>query len=169
MAGYPAQFEGAIFSTNFLSKSGRNFGEDYTTFARNFWKSSTRRTANIPPSHWTKERLRFSDPFRDALIPPTSSLRRSKDNPIGISNGSSRKPSKRQSWKMSPFHTLRHTAVSHMVMSGVPLATVKEILRHKDFEMTLRYAHLSSEHTRAAMNAMGASLATTSKDKTKTA
>jgi len=56
-----------------------------------------------------------------------------------------------------------------MVMSGVPLATVKEILRHKDFEMTLRYAHLSSEHTRAAMNAMGASLATTSKDKTKTA
>jgi integrase len=67
------------------------------------------------------------------------------------------------------FHTLRHTAASHMVMSGVPLATVKEILRHKDFEMTLRYAHLSSEHTRAAMNALGASLAVKSKDETKTA
>ena len=56
-----------------------------------------------------------------------------------------------------------------MVMSGVPLATVKEILRHKDYAMTLRYAHLSSEHTRAAMNALGAALTFTSKDKTKTA
>jgi integrase len=67
------------------------------------------------------------------------------------------------------FHTLRHTAASHMVMSGVPLATVKEILRHKDYAMTLRYAHLSSEHTRAAMNALGASLTVKSKDETKTA
>jgi integrase len=67
------------------------------------------------------------------------------------------------------FHTLRHTAVSHMVMSGVPLATVKEILRHKDYAMTLRYAHLSSEHTRAAMNALGASLVVKPKDKSKTA
>ena len=67
------------------------------------------------------------------------------------------------------FHTLRHTSASHMVMSGVPLATVKEILRHKDYAMTLRYAHLSSEHTKAAMNALGASLTVKSKDKTKTA
>ncbi len=66
------------------------------------------------------------------------------------------------------FHT-RHTAASHMVMSGVPLATVKEILRHKDYAMTLRYAHLSSEHTRAAMNALGASLVVKPKDKSKTA
>jgi hypothetical protein len=31
-------------------------------------------------------------------------------------------------------------------MSGVDLATVKEIMRHKTIEMTLRYAHLSPEH-----------------------
>jgi integrase len=67
------------------------------------------------------------------------------------------------------FHTLRHTAASHMVMSGVPLATVKEILRHKDYAMTLRYAHLSSEHTRAAMNALGAALTVKPKKKLKTA
>jgi integrase len=67
------------------------------------------------------------------------------------------------------FHTLRHTAASHMVMSGVPLATVKEILRHKDYAMTWRNAHLSSEHTRAAMNALGASLAVKPKGKSKTA
>jgi len=56
-----------------------------------------------------------------------------------------------------------------MVMSGVPLARVKEILRHKDYAMTLKYAHLSSEHTNAAMNALGAWLVVMPKDKTKTA
>ena len=52
-----------------------------------------------------------------------------------------------------------------MVMSGVPLATVKEILRHKDYSMTLRYAHLSAEHTRAAIKALGTSLAAVSHEK----
>jgi site-specific recombinase XerD len=56
-----------------------------------------------------------------------------------------------------------------MVMSGVPLATVKEILRHKDYAITLRYAHLSSEHTRASMNALGTSLAVKPNGKSKTA
>jgi len=65
---------------------------------------------------------------------------------------------KRSKLKDVNFHTLRHTAASHMVMSGVPLATVKEILRHKDYAMTLRYAHLSAEHTRAAIKALGVSL-----------
>jgi integrase len=36
------------------------------------------------------------------------------------------------------FHTLRHTTASHLVMSGVDLVTVKEIMRHKSIEMTLR-------------------------------
>jgi len=45
------------------------------------------------------------------------------------------------------FHDLRHTAASYLVMAGVGLATVKEILGHKTIEMTLRYSHLSPEHT----------------------
>lgn len=44
------------------------------------------------------------------------------------------------------FHTLRHTAASYLVMAGVDLATVREILRHKSFSMTLRYSHLSAGH-----------------------
>jgi integrase len=53
------------------------------------------------------------------------------------------------------FHTLRHTAASHMVMAGVDLATVKELLGHKTFSMTLRYSHLSSEHKANALKLLG--------------
>jgi integrase len=57
------------------------------------------------------------------------------------------------------FHTLRHSCASHLVMSGAELATVREILRHKDYKTTLRYSHLSKDHKRAAMEALGNSLA----------
>jgi integrase len=57
------------------------------------------------------------------------------------------------------FHTLRHTAASLLVMAGVDLATVREILRHKSIEMTLRYAHLSGDHKKAAVDALQSALA----------
>jgi integrase len=39
-------------------------------------------------------------------------------------------------------------------MSGVDLITVKELLGHKTISMTLRYAHLSPEHKRQAVNSL---------------
>jgi integrase len=49
------------------------------------------------------------------------------------------------------FHDLRHTAASRLVMVGVDLYTEKEILGHKTLVMTQRYAHLSPEHQRQAV------------------
>ncbi len=40
---------------------------------------------------------------------------------------------------------------SHLVMNGVDLMTVKELLGHKDIKMTMRYAHLSPDHKRIAV------------------
>jgi site-specific recombinase XerD len=49
-------------------------------------------------------------------------------------------------------HTLRHTAVSHLVQAGVDLPTVKKISGHKTTAMVERYSHQNSEHIQAAMD-----------------
>ncbi|MGH8605177.1 MAG: tyrosine-type recombinase/integrase, partial [Gammaproteobacteria bacterium] len=48
-------------------------------------------------------------------------------------------------------HTLRHTAITHLVQSGVDLPTVQRISGHKTMQMVVRYSHQSGEHIRAAM------------------
>lgn len=50
------------------------------------------------------------------------------------------------------FHDLRHTFASHLLMNGANIKDVQELLGHKTLEMTLRYAHLSAEHKKKAVN-----------------
>lgn len=48
-------------------------------------------------------------------------------------------------------HTLRHTAITHLVQSGIDLPTVQRISGHKTFAMVMRYSHANGAHIEAAM------------------
>ena len=50
------------------------------------------------------------------------------------------------------LHDLRHTFASHLLMNGASIKDVQELLGHKTMQMTLRYAHLSQEHKKKAVN-----------------
>jgi len=50
------------------------------------------------------------------------------------------------------FHDLRHTFASQLLMKGGTLKDVQELLGHKTMTMTLRYAHLTQEHKKKAVN-----------------
>jgi len=65
---------------------------------------------------------------------------------------------KRAGIKNCRFHELRHTSASHPVMNGVDLKTVQELMGHKTIDMTLRYAHLSPDHKRKAVENLGSEM-----------
>jgi integrase len=58
---------------------------------------------------------------------------------------------KRAGLRPVSWHVLRHTFASHLVMRGVPLKAVQELLGHSTIEMTMRYAHLSPDVRRNAV------------------
>lgn len=49
-------------------------------------------------------------------------------------------------------HTLRHTAITHLVQAGVDLPTVQRISGHKTLQMVSRYAHQNAAHIENAMD-----------------
>ncbi|MFC5862029.1 tyrosine-type recombinase/integrase [Acidicapsa dinghuensis] len=50
------------------------------------------------------------------------------------------------------WHCNRHTFASRLVMKGVDLRTVGELLGHRTFQMTMRYAHLAADHKHEAVS-----------------
>ena len=52
------------------------------------------------------------------------------------------------------WHVLRHTFASHLVMRNQPIKAVQELLGHASIEMTMRYAHLSPDVRRDAVEAL---------------
>lgn len=55
-------------------------------------------------------------------------------------------------------HTMRHTAITHLVQAGVDLPTVKRISGHKTLAMVERYAHQNGAHIESAMDKLQARL-----------
>lgn len=49
-------------------------------------------------------------------------------------------------------HTLRHTAITHLVQAGIDLPTVKRISGHRTLQMVERYSHQNGSHIEAAMD-----------------
>jgi integrase len=49
-------------------------------------------------------------------------------------------------------HTLRHTAITHLVQAGVDLPTVRRISGHKTLRMVERYSHQNGAHIQKAMD-----------------
>lgn len=52
------------------------------------------------------------------------------------------------------YHDMRHTFGIWLAMEGFSLKTIQELFGHKFIEMTLRYAHLSPEHKKMAVERM---------------
>ena len=52
------------------------------------------------------------------------------------------------------IHSLRHTFASHLAINGVPIFTIKELMNHANIEMTLRYAKLSPDNGKVAVQGL---------------
>jgi site-specific recombinase XerD len=53
-------------------------------------------------------------------------------------------------------HTLRHTAITHMVQAAVDLPTVKVFSGHKTLAMVERYSHANAAHVQGALDKLEA-------------
>jgi len=53
-------------------------------------------------------------------------------------------------------HTLRHTAITHIVQALVKLPTVRVFSGHKTLAMLERYAHASTPHVQASLDKLEA-------------
>ncbi len=49
-------------------------------------------------------------------------------------------------------HTLRHTAITHLVQAGVDLPTVQRFSGHRSIQMVFRYSHQSKDHINGALS-----------------
>jgi site-specific recombinase XerD len=52
------------------------------------------------------------------------------------------------------WHDMRHHFASRLAMGGVDLNTIREMLGHSDYTMTLRYAHLAPEFKMKAVQVL---------------
>jgi len=86
----------------------------------------------------------FPAPFRRGKAPKPMDIQTAWDKAV-------------EETKLTDFrmHDLRHTAASHLAMSGATLAELSEVLGHKTLQMVKRYSHLTEGHTGDLLERMG--------------
>lgn len=52
------------------------------------------------------------------------------------------------------LHSLRHTFASHLAINGTPIFTIQKLMDHKKIEQTMRYAKLSPENGKLAVQGL---------------
>ena len=52
------------------------------------------------------------------------------------------------------IHTLRHTYASHLAINGIPIFTIQKLMNHSDITQTMRYAKLSPENGKNAIQGL---------------
>ncbi len=90
--------------------------------------------ALVFPPFWGKQRENLSHAFKGLV------------DELGINKGATDPRHK------VVFHTLRHTFASWLAMAGTDIFRIKTLMRHKTITMTMRYAHLIPDATRAAVH-----------------
>lgn len=74
-----------------------------------------------------------------------------KGKPIGAIKRAFSAALRRSGIRHCRFHDLRHTFATCLVMEGTDIASVQELMGHKDIRMTKRYSHPTPEHKRNAV------------------
>lgn len=90
----------------------------------------------FPPIDGCTARTNFSHAFK-ALV-----------DSIGLNDGI--RPDDRA--RRIVFHSLRHTFASWLACNGEDIYRIQRLMRHKSITMTMRYAHLIPDATRAAVH-----------------
>ena len=98
------------------------------------------------------------------LVKQKSKVRRIDTDLLFPSTINSKKPFDfRKAWtaalkkaKIADFrwHDLRHSAASYLAMNGGSIREIAEILGHKTLQMSMRYAHLTENHSTSLVRAM---------------
>jgi integrase len=90
------------------------------------------------------EELVFSDRLHKGKVKGISNTFDKVVKDLGLNNGVTDPRQK------VIFHSLRHTFASWLALQGESLVTIRELLGHKSYEMTKRYAHLIPDEKRKA-------------------
>jgi len=114
------------------------------------WETKTKDSRNVPMNSRAFEILKE---LRNSTKREKSVFVNSVGNPFKPDDLYSKlKPLLKDLGIDGNVHTFRHTFASHLVMSRVDLATVGQLLGHKDISTTMIYAHLAPEHVKKAVD-----------------